>query len=130
MLSANGFAVDAGDAGNRSLWGVVIDQCDQSVKLVGFQDIHTLAFLQGRLEHACCQQVPKVYELRPYTQTIQVGEFEVARSGEVWVAIRGRKRTQSNRVHSRHRWREQSCALRCRTPNTSLRCYASFTKDD
>jgi hypothetical protein len=56
--------------------------------LVGFQDIHSLAFLRGRPEHASCPQVPTVSALRPCPRSIQVGEFEVAISGGVWVAIR------------------------------------------
>ena len=87
-ITLNGFAVDAGDAGNLSLWGVALQQRDDSGALVGFQDIHSLAFLRGRPEHASCQQVPTVSALRPCPRSIQVGEFEVAISGGIWVAIR------------------------------------------
>jgi hypothetical protein len=88
MVAANGFAVDAGDAGNLTLWGVALEQCDHRGALVGFQDIHSLAFLRGRPEHASCPQVPTVSALRPCPRSIQVGEFEVAISGGIWVAIR------------------------------------------
>ena len=88
-ITLNGFAVDAGDAGNLSLWGVALQQRDDSGALVGFQDIHSLAFLRGRPEHASCQQVPTVSALRPCPRSIQVGEFEVAISGGVWVAAGG-----------------------------------------
>lgn len=37
-----------------------------------------------------CQQVPTAPALKPYPRSVQVGEFEVAISGGVWVAIRGR----------------------------------------
>ena len=36
-----------------------------------------------------CQQVPTAPALKPYPRSVQVGEFEVAISGGVWVAIRG-----------------------------------------
>lgn len=35
-----------------------------------------------------CQQVPTAPALKPYPRSVQVGEFEVAISGGVWVAIR------------------------------------------
>ena len=35
-----------------------------------------------------CQQVPTTPALKPYPRSVQVGEFEVAISGGVWVAIR------------------------------------------
>ena len=69
-----------------------LQQRDDSGALVGFQDIHSLAFLRGRPEHASCQQVPTVSALRTCPRSIQVGEFEVAISGGVWVAIRGQQR--------------------------------------
>ena len=87
MVAANGFAVDAGDAGDLTLWGAALQQRDDGGALVGFQDIHSLAFLRGRPEHASCPQVPTVSALRPCPRSIQVGEFEVAISGGVWVAI-------------------------------------------
>ena len=64
------------------------DRRDNGGALVGFQDIHSLAFLRGRPEHASCPQVPTVSALRPCPRSIQVGEFEVAISGGIWVAIR------------------------------------------
>ena len=60
--------------------------CDS---LPSSQDIHSLAFLRGKPEHASCPQVPTVSALRPCPRSIQVEEFEVAISGGVWVAIRG-----------------------------------------
>ena len=78
VVAANGFAIDARDAGNLALWGVALQQCDDGGALVGFQDIHSLAFLRGRPEHASCPQVPTVSALRPCPRSIQVGEFEVA----------------------------------------------------
>jgi hypothetical protein len=51
--------------------------------LVGFQDIHSLALLRGRPEHASCPQVPTVSALRPCRRSIHVGEFEVAISGGI-----------------------------------------------
>lgn len=88
MVAANGFAVNASDAGDLTLGGVALQQRDDGSALVGFQDIHSLAFLRGRLEHASCQQVPTMSALKPCPRSIQVGEFEVAISGGVWVAIR------------------------------------------
>ena len=38
-----------------------------------------------------CQQVPTAPALKPYPRSVQVGEFEVAISGGVWVAIRDRR---------------------------------------
>lgn len=35
-----------------------------------------------------CQQVPTAPAFNPYPRSVQVGEFEVAISGGVWVAIR------------------------------------------
>ena len=39
-----------------------------------------------------CQQVPTTPALNPYPRSVQVGEFEVAIDGGIWVAIRGQKR--------------------------------------
>ena len=36
-----------------------------------------------------CQQVPAAPALNPYPRSVQVGEFEVATGGGIWVAIRG-----------------------------------------
>ena len=36
-----------------------------------------------------CQQVPAAPALNPYPRSVQVGEFEVAIDGGIWVAIRG-----------------------------------------
>ena len=36
-----------------------------------------------------CQQVPTAPAFNPYPRSIQVGEFEVAITGGIWVAIRG-----------------------------------------
>jgi hypothetical protein len=35
-----------------------------------------------------CQQVPTTPALNPYPRSVQVGEFEVAIAGGIWVAIR------------------------------------------
>ena len=35
-----------------------------------------------------CQQVPTTPALNPYPRSVQVGEFEVAIDGGIWVAIR------------------------------------------
>ena len=37
-----------------------------------------------------CQQVPAAPALNPYPRSVQVGEFEVATDGGIWVAIRER----------------------------------------
>ena len=34
-----------------------------------------------------CQQVPTAPEFNPYPRSVQVGEFEVAIGGGIWVAI-------------------------------------------
>ena len=83
MVAANGFAVDTGDAGNLALWGVALQQHHHSGALVGFQDIHSLAFLRGKPEHAYRSQVTTVSALKPCPRSIQVGEFEVAISGGI-----------------------------------------------
>lgn len=36
-----------------------------------------------------CQQVPTAPAFNPYPRSVQVGEFEVAISGGIWVAIGG-----------------------------------------
>ncbi|WP_087746547.1 hypothetical protein [Acidovorax sp. T1] len=38
-----------------------------------------------------CQQVPTTPALNPYPRSVQVGEFEVAIDGGIWVAIRARQ---------------------------------------
>lgn len=35
-----------------------------------------------------CQQVPTAPAFNPYPRSVQVGEFEVAIGGGIWVAIR------------------------------------------
>jgi len=35
-----------------------------------------------------CQQVPTTPAFNPYPRSVQVGEFEVAITGGIWVAIR------------------------------------------
>jgi hypothetical protein len=35
-----------------------------------------------------CQQVPTTPAFNPYPRSVQVGEFEVAIDGGIWVAIR------------------------------------------
>jgi hypothetical protein len=62
--------------------------------LVGFQDIHSLAFLRGRPEHASWPQAPTVAALIACTRSIQVKEFEVAISEGIWLAIRVKQMTQ------------------------------------
>jgi hypothetical protein len=54
--------------------------------LVGFQDIHSLAFPLGRPELLSCQQVPAAPAFTPCPRSTQVGEFAVAISGGIWVA--------------------------------------------
>ncbi|WP_157667101.1 hypothetical protein [Acidovorax sp. T1] len=38
-----------------------------------------------------CQQVPTAPAFNPYPRSVQVGEFEVAIDGGIWVAIRDEK---------------------------------------
>jgi hypothetical protein len=38
-----------------------------------------------------CQQVPTTPAFNPYPRSVQVGEFEVAITGGIWVAIRAAK---------------------------------------
>lgn len=38
-----------------------------------------------------CQQVPTAPAFNPYPRSVQVGEFEVAIGGGIWVAIGGIK---------------------------------------
>ena len=38
-----------------------------------------------------CQQVPTAPAFNPYPRSVQVGEFEVAIGGGIWVAIGGRR---------------------------------------
>ena len=42
-----------------------------------------------------CQQVPTTPAFNPYPRSVQVGEFEVAIGGGIWVAIRARNNNQS-----------------------------------
>ena len=44
-----------------------------------------------------CQQVPTAPAFNPYPRSIQVGEFEVAITGGIWVAIRVEARLQVSR---------------------------------
>ena len=71
-----------------NLFTIWVSLRDDGGALVGFQDIHSLAFLRGRPELASCQQVPTVSALNPCPRSIQVGDFEVAKGGGIWVAIR------------------------------------------
>jgi hypothetical protein len=41
-----------------------------------------------------CQQVPTTPAFNPYPRSVQVGEFEVAIDGGIWVAIRGSSEKQ------------------------------------
>lgn len=47
-----------------------------------------------------CQQVPTTPAFNPYPRSVQVGEFEVAIGGGIWVAISGRARP----VELKYRW--------------------------
>ena len=38
-----------------------------------------------------CQQVPTAPAFNPYPRSVQVGEFEVAIGGGIWVAIGGQR---------------------------------------
>lgn len=43
-----------------------------------------------------CQQVPTTPAFNPYPRSVQVGEFEVAIGGGIWVAIRAQADDVSN----------------------------------
>src|SRR5690606_4497389 len=66
--------------------------CAPAVSLwwrVGWTSRHSLLGLpSGKTGSMSCQQVPTAPALKPYPRSVQVGEFEVAISGGVWVAIR------------------------------------------
>ena len=47
-----------------------------------------------------CQQVPTTPAFNPYPRSVQVGEFEVAIGGGIWVAIRGETDSSSTRCQS------------------------------
>jgi len=51
-----------------------------------------------------CQQVPTAPAFNPYPRSVQVGEFEVAISGGVWVAISRRRRPWSRCDNARPPW--------------------------
>ena len=87
-IASDRLAVDAGDAGDLALWGIALEQCLYGGALIGLQDIHSWAFPQGRPELASCQQVPTAPAFTPCPRSVQVGEFEVAIDGGIWVAIR------------------------------------------
>jgi hypothetical protein len=71
-------AVDASDAGNLALGGVALQQCADRGSLVGFQDIHSLAFPIGEDQNLVSrQQVPAAPVFTPCPRSNQVGEFEV-----------------------------------------------------
>ncbi|MDZ4144904.1 MAG: hypothetical protein U1D29_10295, partial [Burkholderiales bacterium] len=42
----------------------------------------------GKTGSMSCQQVPTAPAFNPYPRSVQVGEFEVAIDGGIWVAIR------------------------------------------
>lgn len=56
-----------------------------------------------------CQQVPTAPAFNPYPRSVQVGEFEVAIDGGVWVAIGGRLKAVKRR--------QQSGTMQTQSPN-------------
>lgn len=86
MVTPDGLAVDSGDARDLALGAATLEQRVDGGPLVGFQDIHSLASPRGRPELLSCQQVPAAPAFTPCPRSTQVGEFEVAISGGVWVA--------------------------------------------
>ena len=48
-----------------------------------------------------CQQVPTAPAFNPYPRSVQVGEFEVAIGGGIWVAIRVRSSDATPHAHQR-----------------------------
>ena len=55
------------------------------------QDIHSLAISRGKTGSMSSKQVPATPALNRYPRSVQVGEFEVATGGGIWVAIRDGK---------------------------------------
>ena len=41
-----------------------------------------------------CQQVPAAPAFNPYPRSVQVGEFDVATGGGIWVAIGGHEKVR------------------------------------
>src|SRR5574341_1786108 len=66
--------------------------CAPAVSLwwrVGGTSRHSLLGLpSGKTGSMSCPQVPTTPALTPYPRSVQVGEFEVAIDGGIWVAIR------------------------------------------
>ena len=86
LVAPDRLTVDASDARDLALGAAALEQRVDGGPLVGFQDIHSLAFPRGRPELLSCQQVPAAPALTPCPRSTQVGEFGVAISGGVWVA--------------------------------------------
>ncbi len=80
-------AVDACLTGDLALRCVALQQGFYGRALVGLQDIHSLAFLRGKTGSMSRQQVPTAPAFNPYPRSVQVGEFDVATDGGIWVAI-------------------------------------------
>ena len=86
LVAPDRLAVDASDARDLALGAAALEQRVDSGPLVGFQDIHSLAFPRGRPELLSCQQVPAAPALTSCPRSTQVEEFGVAITGGVWVA--------------------------------------------
>ena len=89
LVAPDRLAVYAGNAGDLALGRAALEQRVHRRLLVRFQDIHSLGFPRGRPDLVSCQQVPAAPAFTPCPRSNQVGEFDVAISGGVWVAIGG-----------------------------------------
>ena len=59
-----------------------------------------------------CQQVPTAPAFNPYPRSVQVGEFEVAIGGGIWVAIGATTTMKTKNIQLRSHINERSAQLR------------------
>ena len=73
-----------------------------------------------------CQQVPTAPAFNPYPRSVQVGEFEVAIGGGIWVAIGGMTHDGAKLVL--HGVSDSSVSILEHHPSASTEIYSFFRK--
>ena len=75
-----------------------------------------------------CQQVPTAPAFNPYPRSVQVGEFEVAIGGGIWVAIGDQRSTQTTPAPVLALRTVTYCTENEETPSIVLRKQGVFTR--
>ena len=92
LVRADRLAIDPRDPLDLSLAGAALQQRPDRCLQMWLQDVHSLCSLgiEGRESNVLLgpDQPASPARSAPHRSTVKVGEFEVARSGGVWVAIR------------------------------------------